>query len=83
MDLSIKSHHRSPLTKTVTDNWNNRQKMTDIKNSKKCSVIETIDERNDSHMVHKKSLINTKVERKNDSFLDLFERMKTLNLVER
>ena len=83
MDLSIKSHHRSPLAKTVTDNWNNRQKMTDIKNSKKDSLIETIDERNDSHMVHKKSLINTKVERKNDNFLDLLERMKTLNLEER
>ena len=67
----------------MTDNWNNRQKMTDIKNSKKDSLIETIDERNDSHIVHKKSIINTKVERKNDSFLGLLERMKTLNSVER
>ena len=67
----------------MTDNWNNRQKMTDIKNSTKDSLIETIDERNDSHIVHNKSIINTKVERKNDSFLDLLERMKTLNSVER
>ena len=40
-------HHRSPLAKTMIDNWNNRQKMTDIKNSKKDNLIETSDERND------------------------------------
>ena len=51
-------HHRSPLAKTMIDNWYNRQKnnlvstdisinKTYIKNSKKDSLIETIDERND------------------------------------
>ena len=45
-EREFESHHRSPLAKTVTDNWHNRQKnnlvstdisinMTDIKNSKK------------------------------------------------
>ena len=63
----------------MTDNWNNRQKIIDIKNNKKDSLIEKIDERNDSHIVQKKSIINTKPERKNDSFLDLLERMKALN----
>ena len=67
----------------MTDNWNNRQKIIDIKNNKKDSLIEKIDERNDSHIVQKKSIINTKPERKNDSFLDLFERMKALNSIER
>ena len=68
------------FSKTMIDNWHNRQKnnlvgtnisinMTDIKNSKKDSLIETIDERNkvktlkttltdskeDSHTVQKKS----------------------------
>ena len=67
----------------MIDNLNNRQKMTNIKNSKKDSLIEIIDERNDSYIVHKKSKINTKVERKNDNFLDLLERMKALNSIKR
>ena len=57
-EREFESHHRSPLAKTMIDNWHNRQKnnlasadrlinMTDIKNSKKDSLIETIDERND------------------------------------
>ena len=49
----------------MTDNWNNRQKITDIKNNKKDNLIETIDERNeDSHVVQKKSrMIEVKEER--------------------
>ena len=79
-EREFEPHHRSPLAKTMIDNWHNRQKnnlastdrlinMTDIKNSKKDSLIETIDERNDvktlkttltnskedSHIVQKKS----------------------------
>ena len=46
-EREFESHHRSPLAKTMIDNWNNRQKMTDIKNSKKDNLIETSDERND------------------------------------
>ena len=79
-EREFQPHHRSPLANTVIDNWYNRQKnnlvstdisinMTDIKkNSKKNSLIETIDERNnvktlkttltdskeDSHIVQKK-----------------------------
>ena len=45
-EREFEPHHRSPLAKTMTDNWHNRQKnnlvstdisinMTDIKNSKK------------------------------------------------
>ena len=55
-EKEFESHHRSPLAKTVINNWHNRQKinlvstdisinMTDIKNSKKDNLIETIDER--------------------------------------
>ena len=57
--------------------------MTDIKNSKKDSLIEIIDERHDSYIIHKKSIINTKVERKNNNFLDLLKIMKTLNSIKR
>ena len=46
-EREFEPHHRSPLAKTMIDNWNNRQKMTDIKNSKKDNLIETSDERND------------------------------------
>ena len=57
-EREFESHHRSPLAKTMVDNWHNRQKnnlvstnifinMTDIKNNKKYILIETIDERND------------------------------------
>ena len=45
-EREFEPHHRSPLAKTMIDNWNNRQKMTDIKNSKKDNLIETSDERN-------------------------------------
>ena len=55
-ERQFKPHHKSPLVKTMTDNWHNRQKdnsistnismnMTDIKNSKKDSLIETSDDR--------------------------------------
>ena len=47
LEREFEPHHRSPLAKTMIDNWNNRQKMTDIKNSKKDNLIETSDERND------------------------------------
>ena len=67
-------HHRSPLAKTVIDNWHNRQKnnlstdisinMTDIKNSKKDSLIETIDKRNDV-----KTLKTTLIDNKEDSHI--------------
>ena len=57
-EREFEPYHRSPLAKTMIDNWHNRQKnnlvttnisinMADIKNSKKDSLIETIDERND------------------------------------
>ena len=63
-------HYRSPLAKTIIDNWRNRQKnnlvstnisinMTYIKNSKKDSLIETIDERNDVKTL-KTTLTNSK-----------------------
>ena len=63
-------HYRSPLAKTIIDNWRNRQKnnlvstnisinMTYIKNSKKASLIETIDERNDVKTL-KTTLTNSK-----------------------
>ena len=79
-EREFEPHHRSPLAKTAIDNWHNRQKnnlvntdisinMKNSKNSKKDSLIETIDERNDvkilktnlidikedSHIVQKKS----------------------------
>ena len=79
-EREFEPHHRSPLAKTAINNWHNRQKnnlvntdisinMKNSKNSKKDSLIETIDERNDvkilkttlidikedSHIVQKKS----------------------------
>ena len=79
-ERQFEPHHKLPLVKTMTDNWHNRQKdnsvstdismnMTNIKNSKKDSLIETSDEQNNlkilkptsteseenSHIVQKKS----------------------------
>ena len=69
-EREFEPHHRSPLAKTMVDNWHNRQKnnlvstdifinMTKIKNSKKDSLIETIDERNDVKIL-KRTLIDSK-----------------------
>ena len=55
-EREFEPYNKSPLVKTMTDNWHNRQKgnsvstnismnMTDIKNSKKDSLIETSDDR--------------------------------------
>ena len=63
-EREFEPHHRSPLAKTMIDNWNNRQKMTDIKNSKKDSLIETSDERNDV-----KTLKTTFTESKEDGHI--------------
>ena len=87
--------HISPSVKTVIDNWHNRQKnnlvstdisihMTDIKNNKKDSLIETIDERNeDSHIVKKKSrMIEVKEERSSTEIMqeeDDIERQENKN----
>ena len=68
-------YHRSPLAKTVIDNWHNRQKinlvstdisinMIDIINSKKYSLIETIDKKNDI-----KTLKTTRTNSKEDSHI--------------
>ena len=56
-EREFEPHHRSPSVKTMINNWHNRQNdnlvsidismnMTDIKNSKKDSLIETSDEQN-------------------------------------
>ena len=63
-ERKFEPHHRSLLAKTVIDNSNNRQKMTDIKNSKKDSLIETSDERNDV-----KTLKTTFTESKEDGHI--------------
>ena len=74
-ESEFEPHHRSHLAKTVIDNWHNSQKnnlvsidisinMTDIKNSKKDRLIETIDERNDV-----KTLKTTLTESKEDSHI--------------
>ena len=74
-EREFEPHHRSPLAKTMINNWHNRQKnylvstdiyinMTDIKNSKKDSLIETIDERNDI-----KTLKTTLTDDKEDSHI--------------
>ena len=58
-EREFEPYHKSPLVKTMTNNWHTRQKdnlvstdismnMTDIKNSKKDSLIETSDERSNS-----------------------------------
>ena len=55
-EREFEPHHRSPLAKTMIDNWHNRQKinlvstdisinMINIKNNKKDNPIETIDEK--------------------------------------
>ena len=74
-ERKFEPHHRSLLAKTVIDNWHHRQKnnlvstdisinMTDIKNSKKDSLIETIDERIDI-----KTLKTTLTDSKEDSHI--------------
>ena len=56
-EREFEPYHKSHLVKIMTDNWHNRQNdnlvstdismnMTDIKNSKKDSLIETSDEQN-------------------------------------
>ena len=64
-----------------TNNWStltrdkiNRQ--TDRHNN---SLLGRINKKLESLKAVKRSITNTKVERKNDSFLDLLERMKDLN----
>ena len=64
-----------------TNNWNtltgdkiNRQ--TDRQNN---SLLEKINKKLELLETMERSITNTKVERKNNSFLDLLERMKTLN----
>ena len=74
-EREFESHHRSPLAKTVIDNWHNRQKnnlistnisinMANIKNNKNDSLIESIDERNDV-----KTLKTTLTDSKEDSHI--------------
>ena len=74
-ERKFEPHHRSLLAKTVIDNLHHRQKnnlvstdisinMTDIKNSKKNSLIETIDERIDV-----KTLKTTLTDSKEDSHI--------------
>ena len=69
-EREFEPYHKSPLVKTMTNNWHTRQKdnlvstdismnMTDIKSSKKDSLIETIDARNDVKIL-KTTLIDIK-----------------------
>ena len=103
-ERQFEPHHRSPLAKTMIDNWHNRQKnnsvsidismnMTNIKNSKKDSLIETSDKQNnlkilkptlteckeDSHIVQKKSgLIEVE---KESSLIDIIQK-KELDIMD-
>ena len=43
-------------------------------------MLDRINKKLESLEIVERYTVNTKVERKNDSFLDLLERMKTLNL---
>ena len=74
-DIDDYNHNNS------TNNWStlpedkiNRQ--TDRHNN---SLLEKINKKLESLETVERSIINTKVERKSDSFLDLLERMKALN----
>ena len=42
-------------------------------------MLDRINKKLESLEIVERYIVNTKVERKNDSFLDLLERMKTLN----
>ena len=70
-EREFEPHHRSPLAKTMTDNWHNK---IDRHNN---SLLDRINKKLESLEIV--DITNTKVERKNDSFLDLLERMKTWN----
>ena len=59
---------------TLTEDKTNRQ--TSRHNN---SLLDRINKNLESLETVERSIINTEVERKNDSFLDLLERMKTLN----
>ena len=104
-ERKFEPHHRSLLAKTVIDNWHHRQKnnlvstdisinMIDIKNSKKNSLIETMDERSnvrtlkttltsskeDSHMVQKKlGMIEVK---KESSPIEIIQK-KNLDIIDK
>ena len=79
-ERQFEPHHKLPLVKTMTDNWHNRQKdnsvstdismnMTDIKNSKKYSLIETSDEQNNL-----KTLKTTLTEKKESSPIEIMQK---------
>ena len=79
-EREFEAYHKSPLAKTMTDNWHNRQKdnlvstdismnMTDIKNSKKYSLIETSDEQNNL-----KTLKTTLTEKKESSPIEIMQK---------
>ena len=79
-EREFEPYHKSPLAKTMTDNWHNRQKdnlvstdismnMTDIKNSKKYSLIETSDEQNNL-----KTLKTTLTEKKESSPIEIMQK---------
>ena len=84
-ESKFEPHHRSSSTKTMTDSWyiNNNSKeeidknlQTDRHNN---SFLDIINKKLESLENIDRSAIYTKVEKKSDSFLDLYERMKALN----
>ena len=79
-EREFEPYHKSPLVKTMTNNWHTRQKdnlvstdismnMTDIKSSKKDSLIETSDEQNNL-----KTLKTTLTEKKESSSIEIMQK---------
>ena len=79
-EREFEPYHKSHLVKIMTDNWHNRQNdnlvstdismnMTDIKNSKKDSLIETSDEQNNL-----KTLKTTLTEKKESSSIEIMQK---------
>ena len=69
-EREFKPHHRSPLAKTMIDNWHNE---IDRHNN---SLLDRINKKLESLETVERTITK---ERKNDSILDLLERMKALN----
>ena len=64
-----------------TNNWSTltRDKINRQTNRHNNNLLDKINKKLESLETVERSITNTKVERKSDSFLDLLERMKTLN----
>ena len=80
-DFDSDSDINSYIYNNSTNNWNTltRDKINQQTDRHNNSLLDRIHKKLESLETVERSITNTKVERKNDSFLGLLERMKVLN----